>query len=327
MEQPSIAGSVDLLGSVQLLQDREGMDDVSKALLKNKEVLAVILKFTADEFRSYSYGEIMGYIEGASIASPDVSPGRTNSRFRADAQEYKVLNEKTSQFDILFRAVNPALSEDKITVNLHIGIEPQKDYRPGYAIEKRGIFYLSRELTVQLSPVLTDAVDYGSLEKCYSIWICSENVPREECNTISFYMMDNVKNVGNCCPKKEDYDLMQLVIIRLGRAEPDEDCEGCDLIQFLRLLFLPQKDDILQPLSRYIDFSKNEELRKEVDRLDKLGMGYFELGIERGEVLGRESERRAAINRMLRKLSADEIVELGYDREEINRAQEDLICQ
>lgn len=271
----------------------------------------------------------MEFIEGDSIRSPDVSPGRTNSRIVGQGTEYKFLNEKTSQFDILFRVVNPLLTTEQITINLHIGIEPQKNYRPGYAIEKRGIYYLSRELSSQLSPAVTEHLNYGVLEKCYSIWICSENVPVRECNTISFYGMENRRNIGNCFPQKTDYDLLELIIIRLGKAEPETASENHDLVRFLRLLFLPHKEDVLKQLSDYIDFSANEDLMKEVIKMDRLGMEYFELGMEEGfeksEIHWREQERHDAISRMLKKLTVDEVVELGYDRSEVNSIQEETL--
>ena len=59
-------------------------------------------------------------------------------------------------------------------VNLHVDIEPQKTYRPGYPVEKRGIYYLARQLSAQLS-LVTDNTDYDGLEKCYSIWICRDD--------------------------------------------------------------------------------------------------------------------------------------------------------
>ena len=50
-----------------------------------------------------------------------------------------------------FRVVNPELSGGEVIVNLHVDVEAQKTYRPGYSIEKRGIYYLARELSSQLS--------------------------------------------------------------------------------------------------------------------------------------------------------------------------------
>lgn len=48
-------------------------------------------------------------------------------------------------FAMRFWAKNSLLSND-VLVNLHVEIESQMDYKPGYPIEKRGLYYLSREL-------------------------------------------------------------------------------------------------------------------------------------------------------------------------------------
>lgn len=174
-----ICGSLETLNTLQLSKNLEGMDTVSKDILKNKEVLAVILKGVVSEYEEFTTQEIMEFIEADTITSEDeVTTGRTNTRIHGDNNEFVQLNEKTSNFDIRFRSKNPMLS-GKVQVNLHIDVEPQRNYKPGYPIEKRGMYYLSRSLSSQLS-LITEHTDYNSLEKCYSIWICRDNVPPEE---------------------------------------------------------------------------------------------------------------------------------------------------
>lgn len=147
-----ISGSMEVLSSLQITADTAGLDQAGKEIYKNKEVLAVILKGVVREFASYSYEEIMDFIEADSITGEEeVSSGRTNTKIQGDDKEFTALNEKVSLFDTKLRAVNPELSDEKIVVNLHIDIEPQKTYRPGYPIEKRGMYYLARELGAQLS--------------------------------------------------------------------------------------------------------------------------------------------------------------------------------
>lgn len=207
-----VQGSVEVLNSMQITADTAGLDKASKDLMKNKEVLAIILKGVVREYENYSYEEIMNFIEGDSITDDEeVTAGRNNSRITGDDKEYAVLGEKTTNFDTKFRAINPELSNEEIIIHLHIDIEPQKKYNPGYPIEKRGIYYLARELSSQLS-VVTDETDYGQLEKCYSIFICRDDIPKEEKFSISFYEMSNTKNYGNCKPQKEKHDLLNLKI-------------------------------------------------------------------------------------------------------------------
>ncbi|MCI8484470.1 MAG: hypothetical protein HFH41_09035 [Lachnospiraceae bacterium] len=299
-----VKGSISVLNSFQITSDIQGMDAASKEILKNKEVLAVILKGVVAEYRTYTLQEIMDFIEADSITSEDdVTTGRTNTRIQGENIEFVQLNEKTSNFDLRFTSRNP-LQSGEVQINLHIDLEPQKNYRPGYPIEKRGIYYLARSLGSQLS-VATERTDYSSLEKCYSIWICRDHIPKEEQYSISYYEMQNVQNSGECRPRKEDYDLLSLVIIRLGSPEcPKKD----DLLEFLSAIFYPHKKDFLDTVQKYIDFSHNEELKKEVSYMDGLGMSILEQGIERGIEQGIERGIEQGIEEGLERGRAVQIV-------------------
>lgn len=285
-----VTGSMEVLSSLQATADMAGLDLASKEIYKNKEVLAVILKGVVREFESYSYEEIMNFIEADSITGDEeVSQGRTNTRIHGDDKEFAALNEKVALFDTKLRAANPELSDEKITVNLHIDLEPQKTYRPGYPVEKRGTYYLARELGSQLS-LLTDTTDYGSLEKCYSIWICRDDIPQEEKFSISFIEMCNTKNYGNCSLNKKDYDLLTLIIIRLGDEvyNGTKENPGHDVLKFLHAVMYPHKENFLDTVKEYIDFSQNEKLWQEVDRMSGLGMSILLEGEDKGVTLSAE---------------------------------------
>ena len=66
-----VSGSMDVLSSLQITADTAGLDQASKEIYKNKEVLAVILKGVVREFEPYSYEEIMDFIEADSITDGD----------------------------------------------------------------------------------------------------------------------------------------------------------------------------------------------------------------------------------------------------------------
>lgn len=67
-----IDGSMETLNSLQLSTDLEGMDTVSKDILKNKEVLAVILKGVVSEYEKFTTQEIMEFIEADTITSEEL---------------------------------------------------------------------------------------------------------------------------------------------------------------------------------------------------------------------------------------------------------------
>lgn len=96
--------------------------------------------------------------------------------------------------------------------------------------------------------------------------------------------MSNTRNCGNCRPQKEKYDLLVLVVIRLGDSVYNgvKEDEGYDVLRFLHTIMYPHKEDFLETVKEYIDFSQNEILWKEMDRMSGLGMSILEEGIEQG---------------------------------------------
>lgn len=296
---------------MQLTEDMAGLDVQSKALLRNREVLAVILGEVVTEYKGYSRKEIMDFIEADSITDEkEVSSGRTNTRVSGDRTEYTQLNEKTSNFDLAFRAKNPLLSSKDVQVSLHMDLEPQKTYRPGYPIEKRGMYYLARRLSSQLS-LATENTDYSQLEKCYSIWICRDDIPKEACNSISVYEMINTKDTGSCKAAKELYDLMTLVIIKLGNKvyNGSRDDEDYKILRFLNTIMYPHESDFLEKVSEYIDFSLNEELWKEVKQVSGLGECVFRDGLKEGMEKGMEEGLEKGMEKGIRAMILDNIEE------------------
>ncbi|MDE6388015.1 MAG: Rpn family recombination-promoting nuclease/putative transposase [Lachnospiraceae bacterium] len=284
-----LSGSMESLSALQITADTAGLNAECRAVLHSREVLAVILQETVEEYKGYSVGEIMDFIETDSITeSREVSAGRTNTQIRSDNPEFVQLNEKTSKFDVVFRAKNPRLSAGKVIVNLHINLEPQKTYRPGYPVEKRGMYYLARGLSSQLS-LVTNTTDYNQLEKCYSIWICRDDIPSDERYSISFYKMVNTKNIGQyvsdeSIEENQNCDLLELVIIRLGDAvyHGKEEDEGFGLLRFLNAIMYPHQHNFMETISEYIDYSDNEELWKRAEHMEGLGESILEEGFEQG---------------------------------------------
>lgn len=103
----------------------------------------------------------------------------------------------------------------------------------------------------------------------YSIWICRDDIPKEARYSVSFYEVVNTKIIGISTVDKETYDLMTLVIIKLGAREynGEKGDEGFDLLHFLNALMYPHREDFIDTISDYMDFSDNEELLKESPRM------------------------------------------------------------
>ena len=127
------------------------------------------------------------------------------------------------------------------------------------------MYYLARRLSSQLSLIL-QGTDYNQLSKCYSIFICRDDIPKEDRYSIAVYEMMNTKNTAQNAAARENYDLMTLIVIKLGDEvyNGDKEEEGYVLFRFLNLIMYPHKDDFMVNVSEYIDYSDNEELWKEV---------------------------------------------------------------
>ena len=154
---------------------------------------------------------------------------------------------------------------------------------------------------------MTKDTDYRCLEKCYSIWVCRDDVPKDERFSISFIEMANTRNYGKCHPAKKNYDLLSLVVIRLGDGafRGIGDKAKNDMMEFLHAIMYPHKEDFLDIIKKHISFSDNEELWKEVEHMSGLGMSIREECLEEGRKEGRKEGMEALVD-SLRFLSIPE---------------------
>ena len=76
--------------------------------------------------------------------------------------------EGVRSYDIKFKVKLPTQEEAELIINL----ESQNKYRPGYTLEKRGIYYLSRLISSQYNVEFKNS-NFDQLKKVYSILICT----------------------------------------------------------------------------------------------------------------------------------------------------------
>lgn len=122
---------------------------------------------------------------------------------------------------------------------------------------------------------------------------------------------------------KKDYDLIKLVIIRLGDKVynvswiigpslgsyyRDEGNEGYRLLRFLNAIMYPHAEDFMDTISEYIDFSANEDLWKETNGMFSLGQCILEDGKKEGMEKGMRAlimdnlEEHTPVERIIEKL-------------------------
>lgn len=138
----------------------------------------------------------------------------------------------------------------------------------------------ARRLSSQLKSI-NNSTNYGCLQKVYSIFICMGNVPDYEAGTATLYGMTKHDIIGNIKRTPDEYDLLNVIILRINDRTKTED-EVLLLLQVLCSNLISKEE-------------KLERLRKHGIRLDE----HIEEGVEsmcnlsdlveaRGELRGKQ---------------------------------------
>lgn len=252
-------------------------DTQCKRVLSQKQILAWILKHTAEEFENLTLEEIENCIEEKpEISSIRVNPGETNETIIGSSTENAVSGEGAIFFDIRFVAHVPRVEEK---IRLIINIEAQKEYYPGYQIQTRGIFYGARMISAQLGTEFADS-DYDRIKKVYSIWICMDT-PAYVGNAITVYSISKRDIVPGFPDIKESYDKMSVIEIELNEKARTEN----QFLQMMNVLLSAKTECRTKKkiLTNQFGIRMENSLIREVDLMCNLS-GYVEkLGIEKGE--------------------------------------------
>jgi len=218
---------------------RARYDASVKVFLANKIILAWIMKTCVSEFASYDIPTIMGCIEKREVSTKAVH------KDVCDADEIQGINtednslfEQTVYYDIRFYATVPNTEDRRI--ELLINIEAQTNPFPGYPLEKRIVYYLSRMVSGQYGTVFTKS-HYEKIEKVYSIWFCS-NPPQKRQNTIREITLGQRAVYGDSDIDETVTDLMCGILVNLGDASRDA---GNPILRLMNVLLsdrMPAKD-------------------------------------------------------------------------------------
>ena len=257
-------------------------DSAEKAVWRNREILAPLLRFCVRELADESVENVMRLIDADSI-SEDMPVSDLPPQIVERATEMHSTTEKLLTFDLHFVVKNPKLSTKSLLVRLHIILELQNKFRPtlkdgrSYAIEGRGLYYAARELSSQLGRI-TENTNYADLEKVVSIWIVSEDIPKGLQTTVSRYYIEKEDIVGKAEIDKKLYDLLEVVIVRRG----EDGKFDAPIFDYLNAVFGAD----LEQIDRYTPASANPELVKEVADMPGTGRAILERGIGIGRTEG-----------------------------------------
>ena len=196
-------------------------------------------------------------------------------------------NEGTVYYDVRFNAIAPS-TEEHGNIRLIINAEAQNRFKPKYPLTKRAVYYGSRLISAQNGTVFTKS-DYQKLRKVYSIWICV-NPAKKFRNTITRYSLKPETIIGNAVEAPENYDLINIVMVCLGKMEEWNDN---NLIKFLGVLFqnelsAREKKDILE---RDFNIPMTETFESEVDDMCNLSQGVAEEAMQKGIEQGLQQGR------------------------------------
>lgn len=275
-------------------------DEACKRIFRNKEIIAPIMQMVVPEYKNCTVEEVIRCIDSDTIEEIPVED--VPIKIEGLPTELSSVTEKLIRYDVHFKSVNPVLTDSRICVHLHIDLEVQNDYKPrnpAYPVIKRALYYAVRELSAQLGG-LTETTDYSALEKVYSIWICNKNIPPELRDTATAYSIQKSDIIGACNEAEEDFDLLNVIMIRRGGNSRDK------IFDFLSAVF----DGEIKKMEQYTDIAENEALRQEVAHMSGLGASLLEEGIEQGIERGIEQGiEQATANFVKRMLEEGEPVE------------------
>ena len=260
-------------------------DESARNIVAQKSVLAYILKSALDEYAEYTVQEIAErFIEGEPELRktavhqdhPD-KEGDTgmmsgDDKIEGEPTADKSQKDGTVYFDIRFTAVLPSDGE---LIEILLNLEIQNNDTPGYPIPKRGIYYTARMISSQRGTIFKDQ-EYGKIKRCVSIWVC-EDTANFRSDTINRYSFTEECLRGSFNEEKKDYDLMTVVVMRLGRkGENSED----NAIRLLSKMFSTNLsyEDKLDALQNEFKISVSREMSEEVQSMCNLSMGVLNKG-------------------------------------------------
>ncbi len=275
------------------------LDHAIKYLLAHKPFLARIMKECLPEYRDCSVEDIMSlYIEGDPVvAKVAVHPDQTNpslnlakERIDGSATEDNSLSEGLVTYDIRFNALAPKGND---LIGIIINVEAQNDTKPGYSLLRRGIYYCSRMISAQKTQDFQKS-NYDDLKKVYSIWVCAREQEAKAKRTITTYSMKETQVIGNVVKDSDEYDLLSIVMIRLGDApkindgvvaedELDQNVIGMLEVLLKGHLSAEQRKDILE--QRY-GIEMTRQIEEEVGHMCNLSKGIYEDGMAQGMAQG-----------------------------------------
>ena len=263
-------------------------DRCAKKIIGYKAICAWILKTCTEEFALLDVGYIAGHcISDVTISEKAVHQDHMDrkdmlsgdDRITGLNSESPSVKEGTIYYDVRFMAFAPGSNE---LIGLIINIEVQND--PVYHILPRAEYYCARMLSEQYGTVFKES-QYHRLEKVYSIWICPDQLKKQQNGIFRFpRTLETICGIPTF--RKKDYDKSEYIIIIAGK--PDDPGDS----QIIDLLYTVFSDDMSvsdkkKRLSSVYGIEMTKEIETEVHEMCNLSEAIASANLEKGRGLGR----------------------------------------
>lgn len=260
------------------------LDESAKKLMSSREIIARLLKAVVPEFKGHDVETIRPLIGNVAISEVTVDADKLPPAVMSENTEDATVTEGTRFYDLKFTAKLPNKDE---TVFVIINIEIQNKYDPGYNLLKRATYYAARLISGQLNTVFKNS-DYDSIQKVYSIWICTDP-PETLQNTISHYYMTRrslLGHVNETKKERERYRIPNIILVNLGSSDT-KDCDG--IIRMLYTLLVSDQTASEKKTIAHEEYGIpiDEEFDEEVENMCNISSMYLERGEKKGIEQGR----------------------------------------
>ena len=260
-------------------------DAICKEIIAEKYIEAHILKACAKEFADISVKDIATrHIEGnPAVATVPVVKSALTTKVSGINAETHAADVTAATFDVVTTVLLPPENNPSQMI---INFEAQNDSYPGYPLIKRSIFYASSIIHDQYGKIFIKS-QYNKLRKVYSIWICTQP-PQKEQYTITSYSLKEYNIYGEYKENPQNFDLLEIVIIRLGKKRYTE-LNG--IFRLLNALFLDRMNptELKNILESEYAIQITPDLEKGVEEMCNLSEGIYAQGISQGISQEREN--------------------------------------
>ena len=196
----------------------------------------------------------------------------------------------------------------------------QNNDTPGYPIPKRGIYYAARMISSQRGTIFKDQ-EYDKIKKVASIWVCEDTADYRS-DTINRYVFTEECLRGDFHEEKQAYDLMTVVVLRLGSKGVNSEDNAIRLLSKMFSMNLDYKEK-LDALENEFQISASREISEEVQEVCNLSTGVFNKAYNKGYDLGYDSGYDSGVSAGKTEQKRDtayELHDMGMSGEQIARA-------